>query len=81
MGRQTMAIPLERFIQQIEETGIIAGDTLKDFIPPKGTAKNAEDLARELISKKKLTKYQVEEVSRGNPWSRLGNRSHFSLEH
>ncbi len=69
-----MAIPLARFIQQIEETGIIAGDTLKDFIPPKGSAKDAEDLARELVRQKKLTKYQAEEVYRGKGKSlTLGN--------
>lgn len=69
-----MAIPLARFIQQIEETGIITGDTLKDFIPPKGTSKDAEDLARELVRQKKLTKYQAEEVYRGKGKSlTLGN--------
>ena len=69
-----MAISLERFIQQIEETGIIAGDTLKDFIPPKGTSRDAEDLARELVRQRKLTKYQAEEVYRGNGKSlTLGN--------
>ncbi len=69
-----MAIPLERFIQQIEETGIITGDTLKDFIPPKGSSKDAEALARELVRSKKLTKYQAEEVYRGKGKSlQLGN--------
>lgn len=69
-----MAVPLERFIQQIEETGIIAGDTLKDFVPPKGSSKDAEDLARELVRQKKLTKYQAEEVYRGKGKSlTLGN--------
>src|SRR5262249_2909650 len=35
------------------------------FVPPKSTPKDAEDLARELVRKKKLTKYQAEEVYRG----------------
>ena len=69
-----MAIPLERFIQQIEDTGIMTGDTLKDFIPPKGSCKEAEELARELVRQKKLTKYQAEEVYRGKGKSlTLGN--------
>ena len=64
----------KRFIQQIEETGIITGDTLKDFIPPKGSSNDAEQLARELVRQKKLTKYQAEEVYRGKGKSlTLGN--------
>lgn len=42
-----------------------AGDTLKDFIPPKASPKDAEELALELVRKKKLTKFQAEEVSKG----------------
>lgn len=60
-----MAVPLERFVQQLEDSGIIAGDTLKDFLPPKASPQNAEELALELVRHKKLTKFQAEEVSRG----------------
>jgi hypothetical protein len=60
-----MAVPLEQFVKQLEDNGIFAGDTLKDFIPPKATPKDARELARELIRKKKLTTYQAEEVSKG----------------
>src|SRR5579859_5305353 len=60
-----MAVPLEQFVKQLEDSGIIAGDTLQDFIPPKATPKDAEALARELIRKNKLTKYQAEEVYKG----------------
>jgi len=34
-----MAVTLENFIKQIEDSGILAGDTLKDFITPKGSPK------------------------------------------
>ena len=69
-----MAVALEQFVKQLEDSGIIAGDTLKDFIPPKGSPKDAMDLARELVRQKKLTKFQVEEVSKGNGKSLvLGN--------
>jgi len=69
-----MAVPLEQFVKQLEDSGILAGDTLKDFIPPKASPKDAEELARELVRKKKLTKFQAEEVYRGKGKSlTLGN--------
>lgn len=69
-----MPVPLEQFVKQLEDSGILAGDTLKDFIPPKASPKDAEELARELVRKKKLTKFQAEEVYRGKAKSLvLGN--------
>ena len=69
-----MAVTLEKFVQQLEDSGIIAGDTIKDFIHPKASPKDATDLARELVRQKKLTKFQVEEVSKGKGKSLvLGN--------
>ena len=69
-----MAIPLEQFVKQLEDSGILAGDTLKDFIPPKASPKDAEELARELVRKKKLTKFQAEEAYQGKGKSLiLGN--------
>ena len=69
-----MAVPLEKFVQQLEDSGIVAGDTLKDFIPPTASPKDAEELAKELIRQKKLTKFQAEEVSKGKGKSLvLGN--------
>jgi len=69
-----MAVPLEKFVQQLEETGIISGETLKGFIPPQGSPKDAEDLARQLVKQKQLTRYQAEEVYRGKGKSLvLGN--------
>lgn len=60
-----MAVPLDKFVKQLEDSGILAGDTLKDFLPPKSDPKDAEELALELVRKKKLTKFQAEEVSKG----------------
>ncbi len=59
-----MTVPLEQFIKRLEESGIIAGDTLKDFLPPKSDPKNSEELAAELVRVKKLTKFQAEEASK-----------------
>jgi hypothetical protein len=60
-----MAVPLEQFVKQLEDSGVLAGETLKDFLPPKSEPKNAEELAKELIRKKKLTKFQAERVYQG----------------
>jgi serine/threonine-protein kinase len=69
-----MPVPLEQFVKQLEDSGILAGETIKDFIPPKASPKDAEDLARELVRQKKLTKFQAEEVYRGKGKSlTLGN--------
>ena len=69
-----MALPLEKFVKQLEDSGILAGDTIKEFIPPKASPKDAVELARELVRQKKLTRFQVEEVSKGKGKSLvLGN--------
>lgn len=69
-----MSLPLDKFIQQLEDSGIVAGETLREFIPPSASPKDAEELARELVRQKKLTKFQVEEVSKGKAKSLiLGN--------
>ncbi len=69
-----MAVPLEQFVKQLEDNGILDGETIKDFIPPKASPKDSEELAKELVCKKKLTKFQAEEVYRGKGKSLvLGN--------
>lgn len=37
-----MAVPLEQFIKHLEDSGVLAAETLKDFIPPKASPKDAE---------------------------------------
>jgi len=69
-----MAVPLDQFVKQLEDSGVLAGDELKVFIPPNASPKDAEELARELVRKKKLTKFQAEEIYRGKGKSLvLGN--------
>jgi serine/threonine protein kinase len=69
-----MAVPLEEFVRRLEESGIVSGDTIKDFIPPKASPKGAEELAFQLVKNKKLTKYQAAVVYSGNAKSLvLGN--------
>jgi serine/threonine-protein kinase len=60
-----MPVPVEQFVKQLTDSGVLAGDTLKDFLPPLSQPKDAEELAKELVRKKKLTKYQAEEVYKG----------------
>ena len=69
-----MVVPLELYVKMLEDTGILAGETIKDFIPPKASPKDAEELAKELVRQKKLTKFQAEELYRGKGKSLvLGN--------
>ena len=49
-----MPVAIEKFVQQLEDSGILAGDTIKDFIPPKASPKDAEELARELAKRDEL---------------------------
>ncbi len=65
-GEKLMAVPIEQFVKLLEDSGILAGDTLQDFIPPKASPKDAEELARELVRQKKLTKFQAEAVYQGD---------------
>jgi serine/threonine-protein kinase len=65
---------LEQFVKQLEESGVLTAETLGEFLPPRSHPQNGEDLARELVRHKKLTKFQAEEVFRGNGKSlSLGN--------
>src|SRR5579872_6066707 len=61
-----MPVPLDQFVKHLEDSGILAGDTLQEFIPPKASPKDAEELVRELVRQKKLTKFQAETVYKGN---------------
>jgi serine/threonine protein kinase len=69
-----MAVALEQFVQQVADSGILAGDTLKEFLPPNAAPQNAEDLARELVRRRKLTKFQASQIWQGKGKSLiLGN--------
>ena len=73
-NKTNMALPLEEFVKHLEDSGVIAADTLKDFLPPKASPKDAEELARELVRQKKLTNFQAGELWQGKGKSLvLGN--------
>jgi uncharacterized protein (TIGR03067 family) len=67
-------VPLEQFVRHLEESGVLASETLRDFIPPSAAPKDSEELARELVRQKKLTKFQAGEAYKGKAKSLvLGN--------
>ncbi len=69
-----MPLPVPQFIKHLEDSGILASETIRDFVPPQSNPKDGEELARELIRKKKLTKFQAEQVYQGKGKSLvLGN--------
>ncbi|MEI8381392.1 MAG: bifunctional serine/threonine-protein kinase/formylglycine-generating enzyme family protein [Planctomycetota bacterium] len=69
-----MAVSLEQFVKQLEESGLVVGDELRDLLPPRANPTDAEALARELVRQNKLTTYQVEQISEGKGKSLvLGN--------
>lgn len=69
-----MAVSLEHFVNQLEESGLVGGDELRDLLPPHANPTDAEGLARELVRRNKLTRYQAEQFSEGKGKSLvLGN--------
>jgi serine/threonine protein kinase len=69
-----MAVALEQFVQQLEDSGILPRDTLNEFLPPNAAPQNAEELARELVRQRKLTKFQAAQLWQGKGKSLvLGN--------
>ncbi|MEK0426986.1 MAG: Serine/threonine-protein kinase PknB [Planctomycetota bacterium] len=69
-----MNLAIDKFVQQLEDSGILAGETIEDFIPPKGRLKDSAELAHELVRQNKLTSFQVQELEKGNGKSLiLGN--------
>lgn len=69
-----MPFSLQEFVNQLVDNGILARETLRDFLPPASTPKDAEELARELVRKNKLTRLQAEAAFRGKARSLvLGN--------
>ncbi|MFO1041967.1 MAG: protein kinase [Planctomycetaceae bacterium] len=65
---------LEQFVKRLQESGLITDDSLKELLPPVSSPKTAEELGRELIRQKKLTRFQAEQIYSGNGRSlTLGN--------
>src|ERR1700727_539750 len=69
-----MAVALETFVKNLTDSGVIAPGKLENFIPPKAHPKDAQELARQLVQSKPLTKYQAAEIYQGRAKSLiLGN--------
>jgi serine/threonine-protein kinase len=69
-----MAVALEQFVKQLADSGVIAPGKLENFIPPKAQPKDAQELARQLVQSKQLTKFQAQEIYAGRAKSLiLGN--------
>jgi serine/threonine protein kinase len=64
-ARKTMAVGLEEFVKQLADSGVIAPGKLEGFVPPKAQPKDAQELARQLVQSKQLTKFQVQEIYQG----------------
>ena len=53
------AIQLDEFIKQLEDSGILARGKLEGLLAPEVHPRDAEELARELVEQKQLTKFQA----------------------
>ena len=60
-----MAVALDQFVKNLEDSGIVSPSKLQRFLPPKATPKDAQELARELVRSKALTRFQAQEVYSG----------------
>jgi serine/threonine protein kinase/Leucine-rich repeat (LRR) protein len=69
-----MPVPLETFVKNLTDSGVISAGKLENFLPPKATPKDAQELAKQLVQSKQLTKYQAAEIYQGRAKSLiLGN--------
>jgi serine/threonine protein kinase/Leucine-rich repeat (LRR) protein len=69
-----MPVALEQFVKQLADSGVIAPGKLEKFIPPQAAPKDAQELAKELVRQKHLTKFQAQEIYGGRSKSLiLGN--------
>ena len=60
-----MPLSIERFVELLAGSGVLPQETIQEFLPPHRHPQDAEELARELVRQKRLTKFQVEEIARG----------------
>ena len=66
-----MAIALEQFVKQLQDSGVLAPGKLESFVPPKAHPKDVQELARQLVQQKHLTKFQAQEIYLGRAKSLL----------
>ncbi len=57
-----MAVALEQFVKQIEDSGVVAPGKLESFVPPKAHPKDVQELAQQLVRSRHLTKFQAQEI-------------------
>src|SRR6202140_5078244 len=60
-----MAVALDKFVKQLEDSGIVAAGKLENFIPPKAHPTSVEELVAELVKNHHLTKFQAQHVNAG----------------
>ena len=60
-----MAPDLETIVKQLADSGIIAAETLKNFVPPKASPKTPDELVQALVKSDKLTNFQGQQVKAG----------------
>jgi serine/threonine protein kinase len=69
-----MPVSLEQFARHLEESGLVSPETLQGLLSSPDAASDVEGFAKELIRRKKLTKFQADEAYRGRAKSLvLGN--------
>ena len=60
-----MPIALEQFVKQLEDSGVISPGKLENFVLPQAQPEDAQELARQLVQSKHLTKFQAQEIYAG----------------
>ncbi|MGE3407572.1 MAG: protein kinase [Pirellulales bacterium] len=60
-----MAVALDSVVKQLTDSGIVAPGKLENFVPPKASPKDGEELLRELYKQNLLTKFQAQQVAAG----------------
>ncbi len=60
-----MSLALDTFVKRITDSGVLAPGKLERFVPPKAHPKDVQELARELVRSKQLTKFQVQQIYQG----------------
>src|ERR1700676_1552011 len=60
-----MTVALESVVKQLEDSGIIAPGKLENFIPPKASPKDGEEVLRKLFKQNLLTKFQAQQIVLG----------------
>lgn len=72
-----MALTVDQFVKHLADSGLMTAEEIKAFqsdLPPDKNPKDGQELARELLRQKKLTKFQAEAVYQGKTKSLvLGN--------